>query len=102
MAAESGFRLPAGGYISKRSDNIDHFPLGIIDLKTGFERNLTLDVPFHGEVPDPETNFCSEEQRSCETNGSTLGPYLHSTSRFEVSDHASRVAREQNGIEPRK
>ncbi len=62
----TAFRLPAGGYITKRSDNIYHFPLGIIDLKTGLERNLTLDVPYHGEVPDPETNFCSEEQRNGE------------------------------------
>lgn len=91
---KSTFRLPAGGYITKRSDCIFHFPLGIIDLKTGLERDLTLEVPFRGEVPDPETNFCSEVQQNGETSWSTLGPYLLTVSEIWLEGDRLRIGLE--------
>jgi hypothetical protein len=91
---KSTFRLPAGGYITKRTDRIFHFPLAIMDLKTGLERDLTLAVPFRGEVPDPETNFCSEVQRNGETRWSTLGPYVLAISEMSLEGDRLRIGLE--------
>ena len=91
---KSAFRLPAGGYITRRSDSTFHFPLAIIDLKTGLERDVTLEVPFSGDVPDPETNFCSEVQRNGETSWSTLGPYLLTISEMWLMGDRLRIGLE--------
>jgi len=53
------FCLPAGGYVSRSDTPVYRFPISAVDLATGLDTELLLDVPFKGQIPIPETNFRS-------------------------------------------
>ncbi|MGD0898104.1 MAG: hypothetical protein ABR915_09740 [Thermoguttaceae bacterium] len=50
------FRPAGGGYILKNGEQVYHFPIRMLDLKSTQSQTLTLSVPFEGQVSKPESN----------------------------------------------
>jgi hypothetical protein len=76
FGAEFAFRVCAGGYVQKPDAGIYHFPLTMIDLKTGADRTLLLRVPFNGRLPEPKNNYSASESPQGEKRWKTLGAYV--------------------------
>ena len=53
------FCLPAGGYIAREADSVFRFPIAAVDLSSGLDTELLLNVPFKGKMPIPTTNYSS-------------------------------------------
>lgn len=53
------FCLPTGGYVARDDSPIYRFPISAVDLATGLDMELLLEVPFKGKIPIPETNYSS-------------------------------------------
>ena len=53
------FCLPAGGYVARKNAPIYRFPISAVDLSTGLDTDLLLNVPFKGEIPIPASNYSS-------------------------------------------
>jgi hypothetical protein len=81
-----------GGYILREREQVYHFPMALIDLRTGLERETTLDVPFRGTVPDPERNYCRQQLQNGDSRWSTTGPYLIAISRVRVEGSRLKVS----------
>ena len=59
------------------------FPLVRIDLATGAETPMVLEVPFEGDAPVPTANF-SATGSGAGMRYETLGPYLMAVTRLDV------------------
>lgn len=51
------FHLPGGGYITNKGDHDYKFPIAVLDLSSGVERQLVLNVPFAGTISAPNANY---------------------------------------------
>lgn len=51
------FCIPAGGYIIERDDTVYRFPITAVDLSTGLDQEMILEVPFAGDFTLPRTNI---------------------------------------------
>jgi outer membrane protein assembly factor BamB len=79
------YLMAAGGYVLRKDEAAYHFPLTVVDLKTGLSRTAVLTVPLAGPVPPPKD--CSETDDQI----STWGPYLLGVTHLEVHDTTLRV-----------
>jgi len=52
--------LPGGGYVSQPADANYHFPIAAVNLATGLDSILVLNVPFKGLFPLPTNNMSQE------------------------------------------
>src|SRR5262249_22507833 len=55
-----GYCIPDGGYVSRKTNALYSFPIAAVDLSTGIDTILTLDVPFKGSFPLPDNNMSRE------------------------------------------
>jgi ankyrin repeat protein len=69
-------RLNAGGYVVSKAEAMFHFPLAIVDLASGAERPIEIQVPFRGVLNAPTTNYSAHGLINGETSYHTMGPYL--------------------------
>ena len=46
-----------GGYVTDRAEKLYRFPIAVIDLKNGIDRQMLLSVPFKGELGEPKSNY---------------------------------------------
>lgn len=53
------FCLSTGGYVARNDTPVYRFPISAVDMATGLDTEILLDVPFKGEIPIPETNYSS-------------------------------------------
>jgi hypothetical protein len=51
------FRLPEGGYVTRKGDKVYRFPVSRIRLPGGAAKTMTLVVPFSGRFRLPTTNY---------------------------------------------
>lgn len=63
------FHLPGGGYVTNKGDHEYKFPIAVLDLSSGVERQLVLNVPFTGTISAPSTNY-SGSAATISTTGS--------------------------------
>jgi ankyrin repeat protein len=61
------FCLPGGGYVSKKDESVYYFPLAAVDLTTGVDSSLVLNVPFEGSFPVPTVNVSHESGNGTES-----------------------------------
>jgi hypothetical protein len=61
VAGFSKVRLfrPGRAYVREMEDKVYHLQINVVDLRTGLDHDLTLSVPFAGELPIPETGLSS-------------------------------------------
>lgn len=61
VAAFSKARLfrPSRAYVRATGDKVYNLQINVVDLRTGLDRDLTLSIPFEGELPLPETGLSS-------------------------------------------
>jgi ankyrin repeat protein len=57
FAANYAFCVPGGGYVLHTNDTCYSFPIAAIDLSTGMETFLTLNLPFKGPFTLPDSNM---------------------------------------------
>ncbi len=88
---EFAFRVCAGGYVKEPEAGVYHFPLSLIDLKTGVDRTLVLRVPFKGKLPKPETNFSHSQSSGGKNRWRTLGPHILAITWLQVEGKRLRV-----------
>jgi hypothetical protein len=50
---------PGRAYVRKREDKTYDLQINAVDLRSGLDRDLTLSVPFDGDMPVPETGLSS-------------------------------------------
>jgi hypothetical protein len=53
---ELGVRVAGGGWIREKGESIFHFPLWLLDPRTGATRDVELLAPFDGRVEIPESS----------------------------------------------
>lgn len=82
----SAFRLPGGGYVANKGDREYKFPIGMLNLSSGVERELVLNVPFDSAIPPPDTNY-----ESTPTSISCGGFYLMAITNLHASDDSLEV-----------
>jgi hypothetical protein len=85
------FRVCAGGHVIDPDAGVYHFPLSMIDLKTGADRAIVLHVPYKGKLPEPESNFSRSQSAEGKVRWKTLGPYVLAITGLEVEDKRLRV-----------
>lgn len=51
------FRVTEGGFVTEESEGTYHFPITVINLKSGRQRSLILKVPFDGDLGPPGSNY---------------------------------------------
>jgi len=86
VAAFSKTRLfrPGTAYVRAKGDQVYHLQINVVDLRTGLDRNLTLSVPFQGELPIPETGLSSFNPGTAAEQLYAHGPYLVWIDRLSV------------------
>jgi hypothetical protein len=91
LGESHAFRVTAGGYIPDQEAHRYRFPISIIDLKTGVDQSVTLDVPFKGELPKPGSNcrifYGSDGKEKYETHG----PYVLAITSLRVENQRLQV-----------
>jgi hypothetical protein len=85
------FGILDGGYVTQKDLGIYHFPLSMIDLKTGVDRKVVLHVPYQGEFPIPESNFSQSTSVDEKEIIETRGPYLLAITRLEIEGKYLRI-----------
>ena len=80
------FFLPGGGYIVDRDDHEYKFPITMLDLATGLERDLVLNVPFEGTIPVPDTNYSGSEE-----GFHKMGSYILAVTDLSAADESLDV-----------
>jgi hypothetical protein len=88
---EYAFRVCAGGYVTEPDAGAYHFPLSIIDLKTGADRTLVLRVPYKGKLPEPETSYTRWRSAQGKDRWQTFGPYVLAVTQLQVEGRLLRV-----------
>lgn len=78
------FRVLGGGYVTDPEAGIYQFPLSIIDLKTGADRELVLRVPYKGKIPEPETNYSRSTSPQGKDRWQTMGPHFLAITGLQV------------------
>src|SRR5262249_967848 len=76
FATEYSFPCCTGGYVTEPDAGAYHFPLSILDLKTGTDRTLILRVPYQGKLPDPQSNYTSVRWPQGKRRIQTTGPHV--------------------------
>jgi hypothetical protein len=80
------FFMAAGGYVLRRDEAAYHFPLTVVDLKTGLDRTAILTVPLADRVSRPTRNYYE--------NGDQIiaeGPHLLAVTDLEVHGTTLRI-----------
>jgi hypothetical protein len=92
------FRTTEGGYITKAGDTLYHFPISVVDTKTGLDRVIELTVPLREAITPPKSNY-SWDLRSYKVKG----PHLVGITRLDASGSTLRISlgsgKKANGIE---
>ena len=70
---------------------IYRFPISVIDLKNGADRELVLKVPYKGDIPEPKSNFSRSETALGKARWRTLGPYLLAITWLEIEGNRLQV-----------
>jgi ankyrin repeat protein len=76
MGPTHAVRQDAGGYVASKDEAMFHFPLAVVDLASGAERPIEIQVPFRGKLDAPMTNYRAHGMVNGETSFHTMGPYL--------------------------
>jgi hypothetical protein len=86
VAFGSDFAYCSAGGMSVRTeqDAAVHFPLARIELATGALARMTLEVPFSGAVPVPQTNLSISSTPDGHKAIRPIGPYLVSVTAIDV------------------
>jgi len=50
---------PSVAYVREKEDRVYEFRVNVVDLRSGSDQDLTLSVPFAGELPVPESGISS-------------------------------------------
>jgi hypothetical protein len=85
FTATHALRVASGGYVRREQDRVYRFPLEMVDLTTGAQRELTLNVPFDGKIDLPKTNYGTSELPDGSRGVRTWGPYLLGVTNLEVA-----------------
>jgi hypothetical protein len=72
----------AGGYVRESRSHVYEFPLVVVDLKNGTDRQALLSVPFDGNLIVP-TNFSGDRDHF-----STFGPYMLGVTRLHFDGNS--------------
>jgi hypothetical protein len=91
FAGDRAFRVSGGGYVVNDADHVYRFPIAFVDLKTGLDRPLTLNVPFQGGVPVPSTNYSQDFSADGKKRWHTFGPYLLAVTQLRADNGRLRV-----------
>ena len=83
------FRVCAGGYVYP-AQPIYRFPITAVDLKTGVDHPLLLNVPYKGKVPEPTTNYSRSGSKG-KDRWRTFGPHMLAITGLEVEGMRLRV-----------
>ena len=75
------FCLPAGGYVVRQNDSVYRFPIAAINLSTGLDFAMLLNVPFKGKIAVPTQNYSSESLPDGTTSYRTLQAHEAAVSR---------------------
>jgi hypothetical protein len=86
LGSDWSVRQLAGGHILRRDDGVYHFPLALVDLKTGLHRSMMLDVPFDGTVFLRASNFSFNGKST-----HVKGPYLLAITQLRIEKDRLRV-----------
>jgi len=81
-------RLSEGGYVTNAGDTVYRFPFSLMDLNTGLDQPLELEVPFKGKLPEPKPKggYARVGDRWY-----LYGPYLLGITRLQIRDNTLRV-----------
>ncbi len=79
------FRVVSGGYVVDPAKKIYRFPISVIDLKNGADRELVLQVHFKGDVPEPKSNYSRSGSAPGKERWQTFGPYLLAITWLELA-----------------
>lgn len=74
--------LPDGGYVLRRTNTLYSFPIAAVDLSTGIETILTLNVPFKGSFPLPTSNTSTDTMADGSKSVRALSSHLLSIIRL--------------------
>jgi ankyrin repeat protein len=77
-------RLPAGGFVTARGDHVFQFPLSIVVLQSGMEREIVLRVPFRGDLIAPSESYSTIELPDGGNGYHTVGPYEIAITQLEL------------------
>jgi len=85
------FRVCAGGYVTEPNAGTYHFPLSMVDLKTGADRAMLLSVPFKGKLPEPKINYSSTSTPQGKPRLQTMGPHVLAITWLQVEESRLQV-----------
>ena len=80
------FRLPRGGYVKEKGDQKFHFPITQANLPGGKVTQMTLTVPYGGEITEPKTNRSSSDGKVY-----SYVPHLLAVTALEYQDGELKV-----------
>jgi hypothetical protein len=72
--SETRLFRPSRAYVRKKEDRVYDLQINVVDLRTGLDRDLTLSVPFEGELAIPETGLSSFNQGTSSEHLCAQGP----------------------------
>jgi hypothetical protein len=84
-------RVSAGGYVPDADAGVYHFPISMVDLKSGVSRDLELKVPFTGQLPLPQTNFSRTTRAGGKDQWHPFGPYVLAVTGLRVDGTRLRI-----------
>jgi hypothetical protein len=88
---ELAFYVINGGYVTKPDAGVYSFPLSMIDLKTGVEQSLILNVPFTGKIPEPKSNCTIMHTEDGKDRFRVMGPYVMALTWLQVEGNRLRI-----------
>jgi hypothetical protein len=91
FGSDIAVRVAAGGYVTDPDKPVYRFPLALVDLRTGAEHALVLNVPYKGKLPEPKTNYSMETLDDGKKRWQAMGPHVMAVTGLEVQDNRLRV-----------
>ena len=85
------FRVIAGGHVLEPTSTVYSFPVSVVDLKSGVDSALVLNVPFKGKVPEPHSNYSRSQSPQGKDRWQASGPYLLAITWLKVEGNRLHV-----------